>query len=326
MSGRSRTAVVTGGAGFIGSHLCRRLLGEGMRVLCIDSLVTGKLLSLKEFRREPRFEFRRQDINRPFKLNGRADYFFHLACPASPKAYMRLPLFTLRTGALGTLNCLEAALAAKSRFILSSTSEIYGDPLCHPQREDYFGNTDPVGPRSCYDEAKRFSEAAVSAWRRAEKLDVRIARIFNTYGEGMLASDGRVVSSMICAAVSGRPLPVNGDGRQTRSFCYVSDMVEGLLRLCLLRGGVPGPVNLGNPEEISILRLARMVIRLTGGRAGIKFLPASPGDPRKRKPDISLAQKLLGWRPEVGLKEGLRRTCGWFEKIEGRNTRHEGRQ
>lgn len=322
MSAQRKTAVVTGGAGFIGSHLCRRLLGEGMRVFCIDSFVTGALMNLKEFRRDPRFDFRRLDINRPFRLDRRADYFFHLASPASPKAYMRLPLFTLRTGSLGTLNCLEAASAAGSRFILASTSEIYGDPLLHPQREDYFGNTDPVGPRSCYDEAKRFSEAAVSACRREGKLDARIARIFNTYGEGMLAADGRVVSNMICAAVSGRPLPVNGDGRQSRSFCYISDMVEGLLRLCLLRRGVSGPVNLGNPEEISILRLARMIIRVTGSKTGIRFLPASPGDPRKRRPDISLAIKLLGWRPEVELEEGLKRTCGWFEQIEAGNTRH----
>ncbi len=322
MSAGKRAAVVAGGAGFIGLHLCRRLLGEGMRVLCIDSLVTGDLSGLRGFRRDPRFDFLRSDINRPFKLPGRTDYFFHLACPASPKAYMRLPLLTLRTGSAGTINCLEAASSAGARFILASTSEVYGDPLRHPQREDYFGNADPVGPRSCYDEAKRFSEAAAAAYRGSGKVEACIARIFNTYGEGMLASDGRVISNMICAAAAGRALPVNGDGRQTRSFCYISDMVEGLLRLALR--GVPGPVNLGNPREVSILRLAMMINRLTGSKAGVRFLRASPGDPQKRKPDISLAVKLLGWRPEVPLEEGLRRTCWWFKNTEAKGMKQEG--
>ncbi|NLE91497.1 MAG: NAD-dependent epimerase/dehydratase family protein [Elusimicrobia bacterium] len=316
MSAKRKTAVVAGGAGFIGAHLCRRLIAEGMRVVCLDSLVTSGLQALRGLRRDPRFDFLRFDINRPFKLPGKFGYFFHLACPASPKAYMRLPLLTLRTGSLGTMNCLEAASAAGARFILASTSEVYGDPLRHPQREDYFGNVDPVGPRSCYDEAKRFSEAAVAAYRGAGRAEGCIARIFNTYGEGMLVSDGRVVSNMICAAVSGRPLPVNGDGSQTRSFCYIADMVEGILRLALR--GVPGPVNLGNPQEVSILKLAGMINRITGNNAGLRFLKASAGDPRKRKPDISLAVKLLGWRPLVTLEEGLENTCGWFKDIQGR--------
>jgi dTDP-glucose 4,6-dehydratase len=225
---------------------------------------------------------------------------------------MRLPLLTLRTGSTGTINCLEAAQAAKARLVLASTSEVYGDPLRHPQREDYFGNVNPVGPRSCYDEAKRFSEAVVSVYRGERKVDACIARIFNTYGEGMRVSDGRVVSTMICAAIKNSPLPVNGDGHQTRSFCYISDMVEGLLRLCL--SGIAGPVNLGNPQEISMLELARLINNITGNRSGVEFRSASADDPRKRKPDISLAVKLLGWRPKVGLQQGLRNTCAWFRE------------
>jgi len=310
MSVKRKTAVVTGGAGFIGAHLCRRLLDEGMRVICVDSLITGGALNLRGIKNNPFFEFIRSDINKPFKVTGRAEFFFHLACPASPRDYMRLPLLTLRTGSIGTLNCMEAAKAAKARFILASTSEVYGDPLQHPQREDYFGNVDPVGPRSCYDEAKRFSEAAASAYRKSAKLDACIARIFNTYGEGMRVSDGRVVSNMICAAIAGRPLSVNGDGKQTRSFCYITDMVEGLL--CLGIRGAAGPVNLGNPQEVTMLELARMVNLVSGNRSGVKFLPAFPGDPRKRKPDISLAVRLLGWKPKVGLQQGLRNTCAWF--------------
>jgi len=312
MSAKKRTAVVTGGAGFIGAHLCRRLLDEGMRVICVDSLITGGAVNLRGIKNDPFFEFIRSDINKPFKIIGRAEFLFHLACPASPRDYMRLPLLTLRTGSIGTLNCMEAAKAAKARFILASTSEVYGDPLQHPQREDYFGNVDPVGPRSCYDEAKRFSEAAVSAYRKSAKLDACIARIFNTYGEGMRVSDGRVVSNMICAAIAGRPLPVNGNGKQTRSFCYVTDMVEGLLRLGVR--GAAGPVNLGNPQEVTMLELAKMVNFVSGNRSGVKFLPASPGDPRKRKPDISLAVRLLGWKPQIGLQQGLRNTCAWFRK------------
>ncbi|MFZ2385982.1 MAG: NAD-dependent epimerase/dehydratase family protein [Candidatus Omnitrophota bacterium] len=323
MSARRETAVVTGGAGFIGAHLCRRLLEEGARVICIDSLITGGALNLRGIKNDPFFEFIRSDINRPFKIAGKAELFFHLACPASPRDYMRLPLLTLRAGSIGTINCLEAAKAAKARFILASTSEVYGDPLQHPQREDYFGNVNPVGPRSCYDEAKRFSEAAVFAYRKSRELDAGIARIFNTYGEGMRVSDGRVVSNMICAAIAGKPLSVNGDGEQTRSFCYITDMVAGLMRLG--RRGVPGPVNLGNPQEVSMLELAQMINRVAGNTSGVRFSPACPEDPRKRKPDISLAIKLLGWKPKVSLEQGLRNVCEWFKNTEARGVKQEGR-
>jgi dTDP-glucose 4,6-dehydratase len=305
-----KTALITGGAGFLGAHLCRRLIAEGMRVICVDSLVTGSLENLKDLRSAKKFSFLRADVNFKFKVTGKVDYFFHLASPASPRDYQRMQVFTLRTGSIGTLNCLELAENKKARFLLASTSEIYGDPLLSPQREDYTGNVNPIGPRSCYDEAKRFSEAATAAYSRCLKLNCCIARIFNTYGEGMRPSDGRVISNMACQALAGKSLTVYGTGRQTRSFCYVSDMVEGLVRLCFSEVNVP--VNLGNPEEITILSLARMINAITGNSGGIIHKEVAMDDPKRRKPDISRARRLLGWRPRVNLVSGFKKTISWF--------------
>jgi len=311
--------VVTGGAGFIGSHLCDRLLAEGHEVIAIDNLVTGDAANIAQLASHERFRYIRHDVSNFVFVPGTVDVVWHLASPASPNptspyGYPQLPIQTLKVGALGTHNALGLAHANEATFLLASTSEVYGDPQVHPQREDYWGHVDPVGPRSMYDEAKRFAEAITMAYHRYHGLDTRIARIFNTYGPRMRLDDGRVVPNFLCQALTGRPLTIYGDGSQTRSFCYVDDLIGGLYRLMLTE--VHDPLNLGNPEEITVRDLAETVLRLTGSAAGIEILPdrRAPADPQQRRPDITRAMDLLDWKPRIALEEGLRRTIEDFRR------------
>jgi dTDP-glucose 4,6-dehydratase len=299
------TSVVTGGAGFLGSHLCDRLLAEGHRVLCVDNLDTGTLENIEHIR-QPAFVFVQHDMVGHLEIDEPLDYVFHLASPASPIDYLRLPLHTLKVGSYGTHNALGLAKAHRARFLLASTSEVYGDPLQHPQSEGYWGNVNPIGPRGVYDEAKRYAEALTMAYHRQQGLDTHIARIFNTYGPRMRPHDGRAIPTFLRQALADKPITVFGDGGQTRSFCYVSDLVEGLLRL--IDADHHEPVNLGNPGEFSILELAEVVVRVTGSRSPIVFEALPVDDPAVRRPDISLAQELLDWSPEVELEDGLRLT------------------
>jgi dTDP-glucose 4,6-dehydratase len=299
------TSVVTGGAGFLGSHLCDRLLAEGHRVLCIDNLDTGTLENIEHIR-QPDFVFVQRDMIEHLETGEPVDYVFHLASPASPIDYLRLPLHTLKVGSYGTHNALGLAKAHRAAFLLASTSEVYGDPLQHPQSEGYWGNVNPIGPRGVYDEAKRYAEALTMAYHRQQGVDTHIARIFNTYGPRMRPHDGRAIPTFLRQALAGKPLTVFGDGGQTRSFCYVSDLVEGLLRL--IDADHHEPVNLGNPAEFTILQLAELVRELTGSAAPIVFEALPVDDPAVRRPDIALAQELLDWSPTVELEEGLRRT------------------
>ncbi|MCS7314558.1 MAG: SDR family oxidoreductase [Bryobacterales bacterium] len=304
--------VVTGAAGFIGSHLCDRLLAEGHDVLGIDNLLTGSRANVAHLEGHPRFRLLVHDVCEPLELEPPVDGVLHLASPASPKDYLRYPIETLDVGSIGTRRMLELARRHGARFLLSSTSECYGDPLVHPQPETYWGNVNPVGPRSCYDEAKRFAEALTMAYRRVYGLRTSIARIFNTYGPRMKLDDGRVVPTFLDQALRGAPLTVYGDGSQTRSFCYVSDMVEGLWRLLLSEE--PGPINLGNPAEISVLDFAQRILELTGSPSRIEFLPLPEDDPKRRQPEIRKAREVLGWEPRVSLEEGLRETIAWFRR------------
>jgi dTDP-glucose 4,6-dehydratase len=309
-------ALVTGGAGFIGSHLCKRLVEAGFHVVAVDNLCTGKLRNLDALANDERFTFMQHDVSIGIPREmGRYDRIWHLAAPASPLAYGRLAIETLDVGSLGTKNVLELAVRDQSRFFLASTSEIYGDPPSehHPQREDYWGNVNPVGPRSMYDESKRFAEALTTAYGRSRNVDVRIARIFNTFGPGLSAGDGRVVSNFIVQALTGRPLTVYGEGTQTRSFCFVSDLVEGFLRL--MESEERTPVNLGNPEELTVAELAQAVLELTGSKSAIERQPLPGDDPRQRRPDISKAKRILGWEPKVPVREGLVRTIEWFRQL-----------
>jgi len=305
-------ALVAGGAGFIGSHLCDYLLARDFEVLCLDSLVTGSKRNVRHLLDKPGFKFQRADVARRLSVNGRVDVIFNLASPASPKDYLAMPLETLAVGSTGTRNLLELALQRKAVFVQASTSEVYGDPLRHPQPESYWGNVNPVGPRSVYDEAKRFGEALVMAYHREHGLRTRVARIFNTYGPRMKLDDGRIVPTLVHQALTGKPLTVFGTGRQTRSFCYVSDMVDGLFRLAACTD--PLPVNLGNPREFTVLRFAQVVKKLTGSRSPVRFEPLPEDDPKRRKPDIRRARKLLEWQPKVRLEEGLARTIAWFRR------------
>jgi|SRR3989338_6607480 len=307
-----KVAVVTGGAGFIGSHLCRFLLGKGFRVVCVDNLLTGSRGNVADLEASSDFSFVSHDVSDPLELPGAVHYIFHLASPASPVDYMRYPIQTLKVGALGTHNLLGLAKAKKAVFLLASTSEVYGDPLVHPQPESYWGNVNPVGPRGVYDEAKRFAEAMTMAYRRVHGVDAKIARIFNSYGSNMRRDDGRVVPAFITQAISGKPLTVFGDGSQTRSFCFVSDMVEGIYKLMLSK--VNEPVNLGNPEELTVLQFANRILALTGSRSKVVFRPLPVDDPKTRCPDISLARKLLKWQPKVGVDDGLRQAIDWFRE------------
>jgi len=305
--------LVTGGAGFLGSHLCDRLLREGHEVLAMDNLLTGNPRNIEHLRDEKRFRFVRHNVAEYIYVDGPLDAVLHFASPASPIDYLELPIQTLKVGSLGTHNALGVALAKKSRFLLASTSEVYGDPLVHPQPETYWGNVNPIGPRGVYDEAKRFGEAITMAYRRAHGVDTRIVRIFNTYGERMRPRDGRVVPALIGQALAGEPMTVFGDGSQTRSFCYVSDLVDGIYRLLL--SDVPDPVNIGNPAELSVLEFARTIKELTGTKSEITFRPLPVDDPKVRQPDITRAKSLLGWKPVVELAEGLKRTIDYFRKL-----------
>ncbi len=304
--------LLTGALGFLGSHLAERLLLEGYEVVGVDNLSTGRLQNLELLSRYPSFTFLRADVVEPLFLEGHLDWVLHFASPASPPRYLERPVETLRVNAEGTRHLLELARKRGAQFLLASTSEVYGDPLVHPQPETYWGNVNPVGPRAVYDEGKRYAEALTMAYHRHFGLSVRIVRIFNTYGPRMDPGDGRVVSNFILQALKGEPLTVYGDGSQTRSFCYVDDLVEGIRRL--MEVGYPYPLNLGNPEEYRILELAELVKELTGSPSPIVFGPLPEDDPRKRRPDIRLARELLGWEPRVPVREGLSRTIAYFRE------------
>ena len=316
--------VITGGAGFVGSHLCEKFLNLGHAVCCVDNLATGKRENVKHLELDRNFQFVLHDVSRYIDVPGPVDAVLHLASPASPVDYLQLPIQTLKVGALGTHNALGLAKAKRARFLLASTSEVYGDPLVNPQPESYWGNVNPVGPRGVYDEAKRFAEAMTLAYYRYHDIDVRVGRIFNTYGPRLRPQDGRVVSNLVVQALKGENLTVYGDGSQTRSFCYVSDLVEGLTRLALADPGGPeshgvsgldgihGPVNLGNPLETTVADIARAILRLTESSSRIEHRPLPVDDPRMRQPDISRARRLLGWMPQVSLEEGLRNTIQYF--------------
>ena len=310
------TTLVTGGGGFLGSHLCDRLRSEGHRVLCLDNLVTGSEANLVQRSDDPDFRFILHDISRPIEIDEPLDNIFHFASPASPIDYLELPIQTLKVGSLGTHNTLGLSKHHGATYVLSSTSEVYGDPLVHPQSEDYWGNVNPVGPRGVYDEAKRFAEAMVMAYHRYHGLDTRIARIFNTYGPRMRPDDGRVVPAFILQALREEPLTIFGEGRQTRSFCFVTDLIEGFWRL--LASDEHDPVNLGNPHELSILEFAEAVLRSTGSRCELQFKDLPVDDPKTRQPDITRAREILSWEPEVSLEEGLAITVDFFRKqLEG---------
>ena len=315
--------LITGGAGFIGSHLCQRFLDRGDEVICIDNLITGSLANIDRLRGQKRFSFRGHDISHTLEIDGPIDTVLHFASPASPVDYLRYPIQTLKVGSRGTHNTLGLAKLKGSRFLLASTSEVYGDPEQHPQREDYWGHVNPIGPRGCYDESKRFAEAIVMAYHRAHGLDTRIIRIFNTYGPFMRLDDGRVLPNFVGQALRGEPLTVYGDGSQTRSFCYVDDLVEGIVRL--LDKDFHEPVNLGNPSEITILEFAKEIMALSGSKSAMEFKPLPQDDPRVRKPDISRARQLLGWEPKIDRHEGLKRTLAFFKaQVERKAASHEG--
>jgi dTDP-glucose 4,6-dehydratase len=305
--------VISGAAGFIGSHLCDRLLGEGHTVTALDNLLTGSLANVAHLTGQPGFRFRICDVIEPVEVEGPVDAVLHLASPASPVHYLRHPIETLLAGSAGTRNMLELARRKGARFLLASTSECYGDPLEHPQVETYWGNVNPIGLRSCYDESKRYAEALTMAYHREYGLATSIARIFNTYGPRMHAADGRLAPTFINQALRQEPLTVNGDGSQTRSLCYIDDLVEGLRRL--IDAGESYPVNLGNPNEITVLEFARLVLRLTGSRSPIQFRSLPADDPKRRCPDISKARRLLGWEPKIALEEGLVRTVEYFRAL-----------
>lgn len=320
--------VITGGAGFLGSHLCEKFLRLGHAICCIDNLATGKRGNIAHLEGDRSFQFVGQDVTKYIHVDGPVDAVLHFASPASPVDYLRLQIQTLKVGALGTHNALGLAKAKQARFLLASTSEVYGDPLVNPQPEDYWGNVNPVGPRGVYDEAKRFAEALTLAYHRCHGVDVRIARVFNTYGPRMRPQDGRVVSNFIVQALRGENLTVYGDGSQTRSFCYVSDLVEGLTRLALADGvqlrsapgvpdGIHGPVNLGNPQQITVREIGELILRLTGSSGRMQNLPLPIDDPKVRCPNIGRAQKLLNWRPEVDLEKGLDNTIAYFRQVLG---------
>lgn len=305
--------VITGGAGFIGSHLCERFLAEGHDVIALDNLITGALINLKNFRNDPRFTFIQHDVSKEISIEGDVHIVLHFASPASPIDYLKYPIQTLKVGSLGTHNSLGLAKAKNAKFLIASTSEVYGDPQIHPQTEDYWGHVNPIGVRGVYDEAKRFAEAMTMAYHRAHRVDTRIIRIFNTYGPRMRLDDGRVLPNFMGQALRGEPLTIYGDGSQTRSFCYVNDLVEGIVRL--LKVDYHEPVNLGNPSEITILQFAQEIMKLIGENCEIIYRPLPADDPKVRQPDISLARKLLGWEPKVDRTEGLAKTLKYFHDI-----------
>lgn len=311
-SSASPISVVTGAAGFLGSHLTDRLLAEGHRVVGLDNFITGNVANFAHLAGNERFRFIKHDVSDFIFLPDDVDYVFHFASPASPVDYLEYPIQTLKVGSLGTHNTLGLAKDKKARYLIASTSECYGDPLEHPQKESYWGNVNPVGPRGCYDEAKRFAEAMTMAYHRAHGVDTKIVRIFNTYGPRMRLRDGRVVPAFIGQALTGKPLTIFGDGSQTRSFCYCSDLIDGIFRLS--QSDFHEPVNIGNPREMTMLEFAREIIAATGSKSKITFKPLPVDDPKQRKPDITLARKLLGWEPQVELADGLARTIEYFRR------------
>ena len=317
-SRRPRRVLITGGAGFIGSHLCDSFLRRGCEVVCVDNLLTGSTDNIAHIR-NPLFSFINLDVTNYIYIEGPVDYILHFASPASPRDYLELPIQTLKVGSLGTHKALGLAKAKGATFLLASTSEVYGDPLVHPQKESYWGNVNPVGPRGVYDEAKRFAEALTVAYRDTHGVDAKIARIFNTYGPRMRLNDGRAIPAFMTQSLTGKPVTVFGDGSQTRSFCYIDDLVEGLYRL--LMSSHPGPMNLGNSDELSLLEMARQVIRQTGSKSRIVFRPLPTDDPKVRQPDTTLARKVLGWRPTVSLERGLTRTVAYFRERVGKGRR-----
>ncbi len=306
-----KRVLITGGAGFIGSHISAYLIGKGYRVIAVDNLITGTVKNIEHLLGKKDFDFLKQDVSKYIDIKGKLDYVLHFASPASPIDYLHFPIQTLKVGSLGTHNALGLAKAKNAAFLLASTSEVYGDPLVNPQPEDYWGNVNPIGPRGVYDEAKRFAEAITMAYHRTHKLDTRIARIFNTYGERMRRNDGRVIPAFIEQALTNKPLTVFGKGGQTRSFCYISDMVEGIFKLMM--SNIDQPINLGNPNELSILKLAKKIIGLTRSKSGIEFRSLPVDDPKVRRPDISLAKKRLRWQARVILKEGIENTIKYFK-------------
>jgi dTDP-glucose 4,6-dehydratase len=307
--------LVTGGAGFLGSHLCEYLLNKGHQVIAMDNLLTGSIANIEHLQCED-FKFIKHDVTEYIYIAGPVDFVFHFASPASPLDYLQLPIQTLKVGALGTHKALGLAMAKNARFLLASTSEVYGDPLVHPQPEEYWGNVNPVGPRGVYDEAKRFGEALTMAYHRYKGVDTKIVRIFNTYGPRMRPNDGRAIPAFVPQALRNEPITIFGDGSQTRSFCFVSDLIEGIYRLML--SDQHEPVNIGNPHEMTIREMAESIIRLTGSASPLVFNPLPVDDPKVRQPDITLARKLLGWEPRVGLEEGLTTTIAWFRDVLGK--------
>ncbi len=307
-----KTVLITGGAGFIGSHLCETFLAKGLRVVIVDNLITGNTANLKQAARHPKFVSIDQDVSKFIEFPDPVNYVLHFASPASPLDYLQFPIQTLKVGALGTHNALGLAKAKKAVFLLASTSEVYGDPLVHPQKEDYWGNVNPVGPRGVYDEAKRFAEALSMAYFNVHAVDVKIVRIFNTYGPRMRLNDGRAIPAFISQAITGQPITVFGDGRQTRSFCYIEDMIEGILKLVFSK--LHEPVNIGNPNEMTVLDLAKKIVQLCGSKSKIEFKPLPVDDPKQRRPDIGRAKKELGWEPKVALEEGLTKTIAYFKE------------
>jgi dTDP-glucose 4,6-dehydratase len=302
--------VVTGGAGFLGSHLCERLLGEGHEVTCYDSLLTGSMSNINHLLTDPGFEFHNYDVTNYLRVDGPVDFVMHLASPASPVDYAMHPIHTLKVGAMGTLNCLGLAKAKGAGFFISSTSEVYGDPLVHPQPETYWGNVNPIGPRGVYDEAKRYAEAMAFAYHRTWNIPIRVVRIFNTHGPRMRRNDGRAVPTFVDQCLAGKPITVHGDGTQTRSLCFVSDLIEGFIRF-LAYDGPAQPINIGNPGEATVLEIARIIKRTLGSDSEIIFEQRPVDDPQNRCPDLTRARELLGWEPKVPLEEGLRRTAEW---------------
>jgi len=310
-----KRVLITGGAGFLGSHLCDRFIKEGYHVIAMDNLITGNIENIEHLFKLPQFEFYHHDVSKFVHVPGELDYILHFASPASPIDYLKIPIQTLKVGSLGTHNLLGLAKAKGARMLIASTSEVYGDPLVHPQQEDYWGNVNPVGPRGCYDEAKRFQEAMTMAYHMHHGLETRIVRIFNTYGPRMRLDDGRVLPAFLSQALRGEPLSIFGDGSQTRSFCYVDDLVEGIYRLLL--SDYPMPVNVGNPSEITIKEFAEEICKLTGVELKVEYQPLPKDDPQKRQPDITKAKEILGWEPQVDRAEGLKRTLEYFkEKVQ----------
>lgn len=304
--------LITGGAGFIGSHLSEQLIKEGHSIICLDNFITGMMDNISHLMDNSNFKFIKHDVSQYIDIDEDIDYVLHLASPASPIDYLNYPIQTLKVGSLGTHNALGLAKAKRAKFFLASTSEVYGDPQINPQSENYFGNVNCIGPRGVYDESKRFAEALTMAYHKTHKIDTRIARIFNAYGERMRKEDGRAIPTLITQALKNEPLTVFGDGSQTRSFCYISDMIEGLYKLML--SNVNTPLNLGNPAEITILELAHKIIKLTNSKSEVTFKPLPTDDPRRRQPDISQAKQLLNWQPIIDLEEGLKKTIEWFKQ------------